>query len=436
MVKNQWAAKLSLIVMSVLLVAVLFGSGYANAAKTTVTFWYSWAGDEAKVLEDLIAKFNKSSKNVMVKGVSNGSWENHHPKLLTAISGGTAPDCANIGSDYIQEWAHNGALIPLDNMIKKDKVDLKDFYPVCLEMGKYNGKLYGLTLNNDTYALIWNKELFKKAGLDPNKPPKTIEELDAMAEKLTIKDDKGGYKQMGFMPDYPWGHMDVYIPAFGGKPYNPKTKKITANDPNIIRMFEWELSYYKKYNAKSLSAFKSGLGQYATGSYPFYTGQVAMVVEGEWQANFIPLYAPKGFSWGAAPFPSPKNKPGAYGSCYAIGSVLVIPKGAKHSKEAWQFIKWMEKPANGGKFSAGIANNPPFKSLAKNPEFFKDSRSIVFLKLLEKASVWPKINIGSMYMSELGSAEEAILIAGTKTPKQAMDELTKKMQKELDKSNK
>ncbi|MCL4515680.1 MAG: ABC transporter substrate-binding protein [Firmicutes bacterium] len=431
--KKRLAAKFTLFALILSLAVLVLGIVPAGA-RTTVTFWHSWTGDEAKALEGLIAEFNKTHEDIQVQGISQGGWSNHHQKLLTAVSGGTAPDVANLGSDYLPEWAHNGALTPLDSYISKSKYDLSDFYPISLQMGRFGGKTYGLALNQDTYALLWNKDLFKKAGLDPEKAPKTIEELDAMVEKLTVRDKDGKIAQIGFLPDFPWGHFDLYGPAFGGSFYDARNKKITANDAEIVRALEWEQGFYKKYDVKSISTFKSGFGAYATGNYAFYTGKVAMVVEGEWQAAFIPKFAPK-LNWGAAPFPSPKDKPGAYGATTTVGSLLVIPKGSKHASEAWEFIRWMEQPRNAGKFAAALHNVPAFKSLADDPEFTTDANFRVFMRLLGSANArhWPQIPVANMYATEIGSAEEAVVL-GKKPAKEALDEVTRKIQAALDKA--
>lgn len=405
-----------------------------QAAPKTITFWHYWQSDEGKALEEVVQDFNKTHKDLQVKVLSAGTYENIHEKLLTAITGGNPPDVGVCSTDYLPEWVYNGALVSLDSYIKKTRFDLSDFYPISLKLATINGKLYGLPLNQDTYALLWNKKLFRKAGLDPEKPPKTIAELDAMAEKLTIKNEKGEIVQLGFLPDWPWSHFPMVAWAFGGTFYNEKTKKITCNDPNTVKALEWEQSYYKKYGLKELNAFKAGLGEYATAGYAFYTGQVAMVIEGEWQPNFIKLYAPKDFEWGAAPFPG--VTPELSGQTQSSATCLVIPKGCKNPKEAWQFIAWMERPENAGRFDAAISNVPPFKSLGQDPNYVKDPRFQVFMKLLEnpKYQIWPQIPVAMNYMTQLGTAEEHVCVAGDKDPKEALDEVAKAMQAELDKA--
>lgn len=424
------------VIIVLAVVALISGVFPAAAAPKTITFWHYWKSSEGKALQDIVDRFNQTHKDLQIKTLSTGDFDNHHNKLLTAISGGTPPDVSVVSSDYLPEWVYNGALLPLDGYIKQSKFKLSDFYPITVKLGQVEGKTYALSLNQDTYALLWNKDLFKKAGLDPEKPPRTIAELDKMAEKLTIKDAKGKLVQVGFIPDWPWGHFPMYAWAFGGSFYDPKTKKITANDPGTIKALEWEQSYYQKYGLKALNAFKSGLGEYQTGGYAFYTGQVAMVVEGEWQPAFIPQYAPKAFSWGAAPFPGVKDTPQLYGQTVTSATMFTIPKGSKHQKEAWEFIKWMEQPANAGAFDAAISNVPPFKSLGRSKDYVKDPRFGVFMQLLDNPHLhlWPQIPVANVYMSKLGTAEEHVTVAGDKTPKQVLDELAKEIQAELNKT--
>ena len=422
------------IIIVLAVVALIAGVFSAAAAPKTITFWHYWKAEEGKALETIIDKFNQTHPNIKVKYLSTSDYDNHHNKLLTAISGGNPPDVSVVSSDYLPEWVHNGALVTLDGFIKSSKFSTKDFYPLSLKLGTIGGKIYALALNQDTYALLWNKDLFKKAGLDPEKPPKTIAELDKMAEKLTIKDAKGQVKQLGFLPDWPWSHFPMVAWAFGGSFYDEKSKKITCNQANVVKALEWEAGYYKKYGLKELNAFKSGLGEYQTAGYAFYTGQVAMVIEGEWQPAFIKLYAPKGFSWGAAPFPG--VTPDLTGHTQSTATAMAIPKGSKNQKEAWEFIQWMERPENAGAFDAAISNVPPFRSLGKDPKYVADPRFGVFIKLLDnpKLLIWPQMPVANQYMTELGTAEEHVCVAGDMTPKAALDQLAKKIQAEIDKT--
>ena len=423
------------LLLALLLIMVVSLSTVCAASKT-ITFWHYWTDEEGKSLDKILDQFNKANKSFQVKYLSNLDYDQHHTKLLTAISGGNPPDVSVCSSDFLPQWVANGAVLSLDGYIKASKFSLKDYYDSSLKLGKINGKQYSLPLCQDSYAILINKTLLKKAGIDPDKAPRTIAEFDKMIEKLTIKDAKGNITQAGFIPNFPWGHTWQVAFAFGGKFYDEKKKKITANDPNIVKALEWELNIYKKYGAKAINAFMTGHGEYGTAGYPFYTGKLAMVIDGEWQTNFISLYAPKDFEWGVWPFPGVKDTPQLYGQTQTTSTGFVIPKGAKNQKEAWEFIKWMESKEGSGAFCKAICNVPPFKSLGEDPSFTSDPRFKVFMDQLKNpyVQIWPQMPVAYTYSSELGSAEEAILVAGNKTPKKAMDDLTKQIQAELDKA--
>lgn len=205
--KKRFRCKWFFMLMALLLLVTTLGALNINAAPKTITFWHYWKDMEGKALEDIVAEFNKTHKDIQVKSLSTGDYDTHHTKLLTAISGGSPPDVSVMSSDYLPEWVANGAVLSLEKYIKDSKFNLKDMYPISLKLCSIDNKIYALPLCQDTYALLYNKDLFKKAGLDPEKPPKTIEELDAMAAKLTVKDATGKLFQMGFIPDSAWSHF-------------------------------------------------------------------------------------------------------------------------------------------------------------------------------------------------------------------------------------
>lgn len=418
-------------VVAGLLLMALVGSNVPALAKTTIIFWYGWAGDEARALEQVIADFNKSQSAIEVRGESLGGWENEQQKLLTAIAGGTPPDAAALlSASVLGTWAENGTIQALDPFIEKSKYDLSDFLPVALEYGRYKETTYALPFLGDVYGLVWNKDLFLKAGFAPDRPPATIEELTSMARKLT-RTTSGRMDQMGFLPNWPWSHFPLYAWAFGGGFFDPNTKAITADDPANVRALLWEKAFYTEYGINVVNSFKSGFGQYATGSNPFYTGKLAMAVEGEWQPAFIARYAPK-LNWNAAPFPHPKDRPDLAGTTETTGNLLVIPTGSRHPQEAWTFISWLAGQKPSLKFAVAIKNIPHLKSLLAAPELARDPHFAVFLKLAgsRNARTWPSLPVSSFYQTELQSTEEAVLL-GQVDARTALQQLRTKVEEQM-----
>lgn len=106
-------------------------------------------------------------------------------KILASIEAGNAPDLVMLG--YVRaDWLQQGAVMPLDSYMKASHFDISKFTATAWNQGYLNGHYYAMTSEQDALVLLYNKDLFKAAGLDPNKPPQTLSQLLDYAKKLTI----------------------------------------------------------------------------------------------------------------------------------------------------------------------------------------------------------------------------------------------------------
>src|SRR5437868_3720966 len=120
-------------------------------------------------------------------------------KMLLATAGGNPPDVAGLWDYNVIVYADNNAIRPLDNYCREAGLGAKDYVPAYWDLCTHRGHVFAMPTTPASVALHWNRKLFREAGLDPNRPPKTIEELDAMAEKLTKRDATGQIVQSGFL---------------------------------------------------------------------------------------------------------------------------------------------------------------------------------------------------------------------------------------------
>jgi ABC-type glycerol-3-phosphate transport system substrate-binding protein len=186
-------------------------------------------------------------------------------------------------------------------------------------------------------GLHWNKALFREAGLDPERPPQTLAEFDDFAEKLTKRDPKtGALEQIGFLPQEPYWWAWAYPMWFGGHLWDGE--QITADIAPNRAAFEWVARQSKKYGVEDINTLTSGFGKFSSPQSGFFAGKLAMVFQGQWLDNFIRQYAP-GLEYGAAGFPKTPSGPADF--AVVDSDVLVIPRGAKHPREAWEFIKYV-----------------------------------------------------------------------------------------------
>jgi ABC-type glycerol-3-phosphate transport system substrate-binding protein len=202
-----------------------------------------------------------------------------------------------------------------------------------------NDTVYALFATPGSTALHWNKSLFRDAGLDPERPPQTIEELHAYSRRLTKRDPKtGAITQVGFLPQDPGWWPWSFPSYFGGSLVGPDGGISYTKDPHNIASMDWVRSYTELYGVDGLKTFSSGFGQFGSPQYPFFAGKVAMVFQGVWLNNYMRQYAPN-LDYGAAPWPV--VRPGEAPFSVNEGDMLIIPRGAKHPREAWEFLKFV-----------------------------------------------------------------------------------------------
>ncbi len=289
-------------------------------------------------MQRAVDRFNLSQDRIVVEYLSTSNVDR---KTIVAAAGGDPPDIAGLWIPNLYAFSDANALLPLDDFLKRDGIDpstwLDRYYPLYAEMCEHRGKIWGVPSAVTTTALHWNKTMFSEAGLNPEQPPRTVQELDEFAEKLTKWDASGRITQIGFLPQEPGWWAWSFPLWFGGSLVKDNEVSI-GTDPRSQEAFEWVASYSERYGVDAIQSFTSGFGSFGSPQTAFFSGKVAMVFQGVWLNNFINDFAP-GLDYGVAPWPS--AVPGTEDFTVADGDVLAIPRGAKHPDEAWEFIKWM-----------------------------------------------------------------------------------------------
>ena len=234
-------------------------------------------------------------------------------------------------------------------------------------------------------ALYYNTAQFIAAGLDPNKPPLSIAELDADAARLDKIDPSGNIQVAGYLPTEP-GYTIQYTPIwFGSSYWDDAHQRFNFTDPKVIEAFKWVQSYPKRLGKSSVSTYHSGVGNFDSPQNPFFAQTLSMEQQGTFFAKFIKNNAPQmAGQWAAAAFPS--NDPALKDVTFCSSDVLVIPRGAKHPKEAFEFLAYMtrqdvvEKLANlHGKISP----------LAKVSTSFIEHHTNPFIKVFDRLASSP-----------------------------------------------
>src|SRR6476659_8241144 len=199
-------------------------------ADTEITFYYPVAvgGPITKTIDGYAAEFERENPGIKVKPVYTGTYQESLVKALTAHKSGQPPTTAILLSTDMYTLIDEDAVVPIEG------IDTKVFYPAFMANSQTGGKTWGVPFQRSTIVLYWNKELFKEAGLDPEKAPANWDEMRAFAQKLTKRDASGNVTQ--------WG---VQIPS-SGFPYRLFQGLVIENATNLMNAAGTEVYYDKQ----------------------------------------------------------------------------------------------------------------------------------------------------------------------------------------------
>jgi len=402
------------------------GNKGGKDGKTEVTFWHGMTDITLNGLEEVIKEFEATHSDIKIKAVYSAGGTDTDEKLLTAIAGGNPPDITYFDRFNIGSWASQGSLEDISEYAANAGITSDNYYPFAWEEASYKGKLYGIPTTTDSRLLFYNKDLFTEVGLDPENPPKTIDELTAAAEKLTIKDGNR-FKRIGFIPWYGQGQLYTWGWVFGGEFYDKSTDKVTLNDPKIVEALEWLTDYANKYNIENIASFTDSQG--SGDMDPFLTGQLAMQISGPWTVSSIQKYKPD-LNYGVTPIPTPT---GTDFQTWSGGWSIVMPKGAKNKDAAWEFMKFFGSPEGQKIFSGIVRDFSVIESVNADLGFTEDPILKEFTAILPVSHYRPVIPEGNLLWNEQTAAVEKAT-RGKGTPQEILDEATDKVNKALEKN--
>lgn len=396
-------------------------------AQTPVTFWYAWGGVEGEVLEGLIAEYNASQSAISVRGsfVPIGDGE----RILASLAGGVPPDLLTVWDWMVVPLGASGALRELSADLSAADIDPGDYLPGIWDYGAYHGAKYGLPTTLNVYGFMWNKDVFEAAGLNPESPPRTIAELDALTTQLTTVDNRGNMRRLGFYPNV----TAIYMYAFGGQLYDPVTLEVTLDHPGNIAAFEWLADYYREFDINRIRRFQAGWGDLASPYNPFYRGQIAMQEGGQWEVLSTSRYAPD-LDWGVTTFPAPEG--GRPDVTPVQSSFWVVPQAAVNGDAAFEFLVWLTAPEQSARFAAALANIPPRQDALALPAFAETitPHMQVFIDMLLNGYVFtpPGLPVG-LYLSEQLNQALAAVQDGTLSAQAALETAQRNVLRELEK---
>ncbi|WP_214626982.1 ABC transporter substrate-binding protein [Paenibacillus agaridevorans] len=308
-----------------------------------LVFFYPVAvgGSMREVFDNLATQFNEEhGPDITVKNVYSGSYQDTLVKVKTGVMGKDSPDLTLLSSTALFELLDMDAIMPIDDLIAKDGGDdyINDFYEAFLANGRTNGQLYSIPFQRSTIILYYNKDLFRKAGLDPEKPPTTYAELVEYGKALTNKETWG--LEITATDFIQW-MFQAFALQNGKNIMNQDGTEVYLDTPENIEVLQfWKDLVFKH------KIMPTGATAWGTIPTDFISQKTAMMYHTTGNLGTVQKGAT--FDFGTAFLPAGKQ----YGTPVG-GANLYIIKGLSQERQdaAWKFIRWLTEPERMAQFS-------------------------------------------------------------------------------------
>lgn len=394
----------------------------AQQGTVEATFWFNMPNQQAG-FQKIIDRFHQSQSRVrmnvvLVPGSEMGA------KLATAIAGGEPPDAVRLGGPALNAlFINNGHAAALDDW--DPKIGTYDWIPSIQKAVTRNGKMYAMPSNSGVQAFFYNKDLYQAAGLDPEKPPTTLDQVLEIAPKIAASGEQK------------WGHYTLTAPnsstgadyfptmlwAFGGREVSEDGSKITFNSAEGEAALTW---YKKLVDAKGMPVKRV---DETTMQNDFLTGNVGSMIS---FPAALARVAQAPFKAGTAVIPAgPRGGVAPVG----FGTVLVLDK-AKNREAGWEFARFIGLDASNSAFwNMSFGQLPPRASFREDPTWkeYEGKNPLVrpFLDAQKNTDISYYGPGAQEIGTEVGKAVEAVVF-GQKSPKQALDDAARVGQTILD----
>lgn len=331
-----------------------------------VVWWHSMGGELGKAVTQLASDFNATHTDIQIEEVYQGTYDESLNKMKASMDSKSGPSLIQvfeIGSKFMID---SKAVTPVQNFIDAEKYDISNLEENILGYYQFDGKLYSMPFNTSNPVLYYNKDMFKAAGLDPENPPKTYEEVTAAAKALT-KDGKTGaaFAIYGWFTEQFFANQGAEYVNNGNGRTAPATES-QVNSEAGIKTINWLKSLIDEKIALNLGRKTDDTKK------AFLAGQVGMTLDSTGSLRGIVDNANGKFEVGTAYLPRPVGV--TDGGVVVGGASLWVlnNKSEEEQQAAWEFIKYLAEPATQAKWH--IASGYfPINKLAYEEQIVKDN---------------------------------------------------------------
>ena len=375
-----------------------------------VEFWHFWGSPVRRnAVRRIVAMCQQALPNVTITEVFKPFGEIWTANIAAVAAGSGMPDV--IVSDRLQlgREAAEGIYTNLQPYIDRDGVDSSRFYPFTWEQSLLDGEAYGIPFETDVRVLFYNKTLFEQAGLDPNDPPETWEELEAYADALDVVGEDGTIERIGFYPLINVG-QDIWS-LTNGVQWVDENGVPNVNQPGAVETLEWIQSWIERYGGyDAVQEFRASLG--AAPNDAFMSGKVAMIADIAGYSSQLNFYRPRvtlddesqaEIMWGIAPIPYNTTP-----TSWSGGFTLSIPTGSDNADAAWEVIKCISSPAGQSSWARDTYATPSDVSAMNDPILLADPVWQFIAEAMETSQSSTFVPEYANYMEQVNQRQEQV----------------------------
>ncbi|MEK3785749.1 MULTISPECIES: ABC transporter substrate-binding protein [Paenibacillus] len=331
-----------------------------------VTWWHSMSGNGEKAIQQIADKFNSSQSDIQVEAIYQGKYDDSLNKLKASMGSDSGPDLIQvyeIGSKFMID---SKAITPVQQFIDKDQFDLSKLEPNITRYYTIDGKLNAMPFNTSNPILYYNKDAFKAAGLDPEKPPVTFEDFEQAATALNANGQTGASIAIyGWFLEQFFANQNAEYVNNGNGRDAAATESLINSEAGVKTLTWWKGMLDKK--------IISNLGRNTDDTNSaFAAGQIAMTLDSTAGLRSIVEKVGDKFEVGTAFLPRPSSA--TEGGVVVGGASLYIMnnKSEEQQQAAWEFIKFVASPEVQAEWSVNTGYFP-ITTAAYEQQVLKDN---------------------------------------------------------------
>jgi multiple sugar transport system substrate-binding protein len=389
------------------------GSGSSSGGRVNIVLWHGYVDTEGKAMTAAAAKFNATHPKIHITVQNYGNSDYALQKVLTAIHGGHYPDIVYLYGSWAANVARTPHAVDLAPMIKSDpSIDWNDFWPAERQAVTVGGKIIGVPALVDNLALVYNKKLFRQAGVPFPTADWTWDDFRAAAKRLT----NASAKQFGWAyvndasEDTVW-RFDALLWQAGGDILTSDQKHAAFDSPAGIKA----ATLLQQMATVDHSVYlDSGNQNYVN---LFNSGKIGMLFTGPWDLSQFP-----DVDYGVQILPGDQN----HDTISGPDQWVMLDNGDARRQAAWTFLKWFTSPAQAMRWSLATGDLPIRASQTKQPtyqQYVKKYNGISTFVQNEQNAVKarPVLTDYNEISQAMGQAIQAILL-GKASPQQALSQ--------------